>query len=254
MLIMKKWLYLALASLLALVLAREVARMAALMLAVHASAAITLAVAAPLGIHIGQCSESAAKWSWDAKTHSISPAKNVGGDGTALAAGCLTATGLHTQYSTGYVLLQPCNVSDPNQRWASSQGTVELVGSPGLGWVSDRNTNPGEPVWLYDLRPGGPTNITYCTQHHNCAFNWGGGLFKNPAGNCVVLGTEGPPAPPPLPPPPPPGPSMPTCAAGSPVEHEQFCDPALSFEARAKVRQLCRPVCFTCNIHSARKI
>ena len=56
------------------------------------------------------------------------------------------------------------------------------------------------------------------------------------------------------PPPPPPGPSMPTCAAGSPVEHEQFCDPALSFEARAKVRQLCRPVCFTCNIHSARKI
>jgi len=27
---------------------------------------------------------------------------------------------------------------------------------------------------------------------------------------------------------------MPTCAPGSPAEHERFCDPALSFEERAE--------------------
>ena len=73
-------------------------------------------------------------------------------------------------------------------------------------------------------------------------------MFKNPAGNCVVLTpapspSPSPPAPGPRPPPPPPGPhprpAKPgtlnyTCAAGSPEAGLPFCDTSLGFDARAE--------------------
>eukprot|EP01043_Picozoa_sp_COSAG02_P059829 COSAG02_NODE_7694_length_2889_cov_19.079570_2_plen_333_part_00 len=181
-------------------------------------------------LRLGLCSEPSAKWSWNQQTHAVTPTAANGADRAAGGGGgCLTATGVHTTEGVGELVLQPCNATDANQRWVSAQGTVELLDSPGLGWVSEKDTKAGELVWLYDLRPGGPSNNTYCKQAKNCAFTWDGRTFKNPAGNCVVLGPAGPP------PAPPPSPSMPTCAPGSPVEHERFCDASLSFEVRAQV-------------------
>ena len=200
-----------------------------MILALGAASLLGVAEAAQMCLRLGPCSEASAKWSWNQQTHAITANKGDGDDRADES--CLTATGVHTTQRLGELVLQPCNVSDPDQRWTSSQGTVELVDSPGLGWVSEQDTKTGELVWLYDLRPGGPSKNSYCQQQKNCAFTWDGSTFKNPAGNCVVLGSA---APPPPPPPPPPGPSMPTCAAGSPVEHERFCDASLSFEARAQ--------------------
>ena len=171
----------------------------------------------------GACSLASAKWSWDTGTKAIEPA---GGGG-----GCLTADGAQPNNE---LLLRPCNKTDPNQQWAAAQGTVVLAGSPHLGWVSEQNTDAGKRVWLYDLGAG-PSHNAYCVAHHNCAFSFdrATGRFTNSAKNCAVMAPAGPPPPPPAPPAPPPGPTMHTCAPGSPVEHERFCDASLSFEERA---------------------
>ena len=171
----------------------------------------------------GACSLASAKWSWDTGTKAIEPA---GGGG-----GCLTADGAQPNNE---LLLRPCNKTDPNQQWAAAQGTVVLAGSPHLGWVSEQNTDAGKRVWLYDLGAG-PSHNAYCVAHHNCAFSFdrATGRFTNSAKNCAVMAPAGPPPPPPAPPAPPAGPTMHTCAPGSPVEHERFCDASLSFEERA---------------------
>ena len=212
-----------------------------------------LAAPATLTLRLGPCSELSARWSWDGSTHAVSPRTNKGAGDSAASAGCLTAAdGVHST-DGGALSLRPCNRSDPHQRWVRGEGTVLLAPPAGgdaapaaatFGWVSEKDTRPGERVWLYDLSGAqAPSKNTYCEAHHNCAFVYdaAGGLFKNPAGSCAVMGTE--PSPPPPSPPPPMGPAMPTCARGSPAEHERFCDVALTFEDRAAalVRNLTLP-------------
>eukprot|EP01043_Picozoa_sp_COSAG02_P081027 COSAG02_NODE_19569_length_875_cov_2.530928_1_plen_182_part_01 len=129
------------------------------------------APAASTCLRLGLCSKASAKWRWNKQTHAVTPAAHEHGAASD-GGGCLAATGVHTTDHVGELLLQPCNATDPNQRWVSAQGTVELVGSPGRGWVSEKDTKAGELVWLYDLRPGGPSKNTYCEKSQNCAFTW----------------------------------------------------------------------------------
>ena len=190
------------------------------------------AAANQLSLQLGACTEPAAQWSWDAVTHLIAPA----GAGTAdKARTCLTARWLGTSIAGDDLVLAACNASDPKQQWASRHGTVTLLGTPTQGWVSEVDTNLGRRVYLYNLGANpqpGPVHDPYCVSKHNCAFSFGEGQFRNPAHNCAAM-VASPPPPPPAPPPPPKGPAMPTCAPGSPVAGERFCEPSLSFQDRA---------------------
>ena len=158
---------------------------------------------------------------------------------------CLAAAALD---DGGVVLLAPCAATDRDQQWAAVAGAVVDTSEQRFGWVSaGGSTAVGAQVWLYDV----VAKAAYCKAHRSCsfAFDPSAGVFKNPAGNCVVLKpapSPSPPAPGPRPPPPPPPPPGPhprpakpgtlnyTCAAGSPEAGLPFCDTSLGFDARAE--------------------
>jgi hypothetical protein len=194
-------------------------------LGLRAGPGAALAPLLPEHLELGACTGPSAAWSMDPSTKAVSPAARKG---MCIQAPCGSAACVQPDQVPDLHVVA-CNASSPLQRWISSQGTIVLEAAPSLGWVSQVNTNPGERVWLYDLGKEGPSHNAYCVSHHNCAFSFDqkSGHLANPAGSCVVPTASGPP------PPPPPGPTMPTCAPGSPVESERFCDASLSFEERA---------------------
>ena len=189
------------------------------------------------GLTIGDCSSALAQWEWSKQTITHTPL----GPATTPTL-CL---GLPGPVGAGVQpVLQPCSPSDTAQRWAVSHETVSPATSLEYGWVSENGSEKvGSKVWLYNV----VTKSGYCAAHQSCSFAYtpattgSGGVFKNPAGNCVIVAATTPAPPPPLPPPspspppPPPAPSMAyTCAPGSAESKLPFCNVSLGFDARAE--------------------
>ena len=189
---------------------------------------------------------ASAGWTFDATTHQIKRAGSLAGTGIADAGGdayklnlprsydgdmCVVAEG---RSDSSALVLVPCSAALPAaSEWATEtiegMTTVTLLnaswGAGGWSWVSERDTNVGEPVWLYSIDAGA---VSYCKTKHNCAFtfNQTTGQFINPAQHCVAAKAGGPP-------PSPSGSNLPTCAVGSSVASMQFCNESLSFEERS---------------------